>query len=81
MNVALSERAIASLASAPAPVQRAFLKQIAYRMRDFRHPPVRAKKYDEAAGVWQGRVNDDWRFYFSIESGVYFIRDVIPHPK
>lgn len=53
MNVALSERAIASLASAPAPVQRAFLKQIAYLRRDL----------------------------FSIESGVYFIRDVIPHPK
>lgn len=50
-------------------------------MRDPRHPSVRAKKYAEAAGVWQGRVNDDWRFYFSIESGVYFIRDVIPHPK
>jgi hypothetical protein len=30
---------------------------------------------------WQARVNDDWRFYFTMEGDTYLIRDIAPHPK
>jgi hypothetical protein len=31
--------------------------------------------------VWQARINRDWRFYFRIEGDVYYILDLMPHPK
>jgi len=67
MRIQLTERAVASLASAPPDVQRAFIKQIAFLARGLRHPSLRAKKYDEPADLWQARVNDDWRFWFEID--------------
>lgn len=42
---------------------------------------LRAKKYDESKDLWQARLNDDWRFYFTIEQDTYVIHDVITHPK
>jgi mRNA interferase RelE/StbE len=81
MNVALTERALAALARAEPAVQKAFIKQINYLARDLHHPSLRTKKYDGGQDVWQGRINDDWRFYFTIEHGTYTISNVIPHPK
>ena len=81
MKVALTERAIAELASAPPAVQKAFIKQLTYLTRNLHHPSLHAKKYDESKGRWQARVNDDWRFYFTINGGSYRIDNIIPHPK
>ncbi len=81
MNILLRQRAIDALSAAPPAVQRAFLKQIRFLARDLRHPGLHAKKYSEAADVWQGRVTDDWRFYFEIKNDTYHIVDIIPHPK
>ncbi len=44
-------------------------------------PSLRAKKYDEARNIWQARVSRDWRLYFVIEEDVYYLLDVMPHPK
>ena len=44
-------------------------------------PSLRAKKYDESLGLWQARVNKDWRFYFLIQHDGYLIVNIIPHPK
>ena len=81
MNILLSERAIEALAAAPAPVQRAFLKQLNFLSRNLLHPSLHAKKFDESQDRWQARVNDSWRFYFKITGETYVIHDVIPHPK
>jgi hypothetical protein len=40
------------------------------------HPSLRAKKFDEAKGRWQARVNDDWRFYFTIDRDTYRISEI-----
>jgi plasmid maintenance system killer protein len=80
MNIALKERTIASLAAASPPVQRAFIKQINFLARNLQHPSLHAKKYDESRDLWQARVNDDWRFYFTVENDTYVIQDIIPHP-
>lgn len=81
MNVALTERALAALASAQPAVQKAFIKQINHLARDLHHPFLRAKKYDEGQDVWQARINDDWRFYFTITRGTYTIGSIMSHPK
>ena len=40
---------------------------------NLQHPSLRAKKYDEAANIWQARVNDHYRLYFQIRSDTYRI--------
>jgi mRNA interferase RelE/StbE len=81
MNVQLSQRAVEQLAAAPPPVQKAFIRQINFLARNLSHPSLHAKKYDEADDVWQARVNEDWRFYFTIAVDAYRIVNLIPHPK
>jgi hypothetical protein len=81
MNVALKERAVAALAEAPPPVQRAFIKPMNFLARNLQHPSLRAKKYDESQNLWQARVNDDWRFYFIIEDEAYVIQEIMAHPS
>lgn len=81
MTVALTERALAMLASAQPAVQRAFIKQLNFLARNLHHPSLHAKKYDEAEDLWQARVNDDWRFYFIIRGATYIVTNITPHPK
>jgi hypothetical protein len=81
MKVDYLPRALQALGDAPPEVRRAFFKQVKFLDQNLRHPSLRAKKYDEAAGVWQARVTGGWRFYFHIIHDTYVIRDIVPHPK
>ena len=81
MQVDYSERFIRSYADAPTRIQRAFDRRLAFLLNDLRHPSLRAKKYDESRDIWQARVNVGWRFYFQIRSDVYYMIDIVPHPK
>ena len=67
MKLVYSERFLKALRDTPPQVQKAFLKQSQFLLRDILYPSLRAKKYNEALGLWQARVNRDWRFYFTIE--------------
>lgn len=81
MQLYYTERFRRSYADAPLRVQRQCDKQLGLLEQDLRHPSLRAKKYDEAHDIWQGRVNANWRFYFKIEGAAYYLLDLIPHPK
>lgn len=81
MNIDYSRRARKSLKDAPDQVRKAFFKQVKFLEQNLRHPSLRAKKYDESQDLWQARVNQDCRFYFLIQDDVYYIVDIIPHPK
>jgi mRNA-degrading endonuclease RelE of RelBE toxin-antitoxin system len=81
MQVVFSDRAIESLRTAPPNVRRVFEKQLRFLLANLLHPSLRAKKYDESAGLWQARVNQSWRFYFTISGDAFVIEDVIAHPK
>lgn len=81
MRAIITETFAAALVAAPPEIQKTFGKQLAHLLRDLRHPSLRAKKYDEARGLWQARVNDDWRFYFTIEDDSYVMRGLRSHPK
>ncbi len=81
MKVFLSARFVRSFREAPERVRRDFGKQLGHLIRDLRHPSLRAKKYDEARGIWQARVDGGWRFYFTIEDDAYYLIDILPHPK
>jgi mRNA-degrading endonuclease RelE of RelBE toxin-antitoxin system len=81
MRVVLSDQAVVSLKAAPSNVKRAFEKQLRFLVDNLQHPSLHAKKYDESRDIWQARVNENWRFYFTITDDVYRIEKVIPHPK
>jgi mRNA-degrading endonuclease RelE of RelBE toxin-antitoxin system len=81
MKVAFSNRAIESLSEAPTNVRRTFEKQLRFLLGNLQHPSLHAKKYDESKNLWQARVNQNWRFYFTISGDTYCIEDVIAHPK
>ena len=81
MKAEYSEAVTEALALAPAPVRKAFFKQINFLVQNLQHPSLHAKKYDEANDRWQARVNRDWRFYFKIVDDTYHILKLIPHPK
>jgi plasmid maintenance system killer protein len=81
MILRLSERFRKSYTAAPPEVQKAFDKQSLLLSRNLHYPSLRAKKYDEKRGVWQARVNRDWRFYFTMETGAYVVIGLTRHPK
>ena len=81
MQLYYTERFRRSYADAPLRVQKQCDRQLGLLAQDLRHPSLRAKKYDEARDIWQGRVNASWRFYFKIDGDSYCLLDMIPHPK
>jgi mRNA-degrading endonuclease RelE of RelBE toxin-antitoxin system len=81
MKLDYAPRALAALESASERIRRAFYKQVRLLAANPRHPSLRTKKYNDGKGWWQARVNDEWRFYFTIVDETYVIQDVIKHPK
>jgi len=65
----------------PGSLQARVDKQLALLLQNLRHPSLQAKKYDEARDLWQGRVNQSYRFYFRITGDTYEIVSITPHPK
>lgn len=76
-----SDRFKRSFLSFPPETQQKIEKQIIYLLRDIRHPSLHAKKYDEARGIWQARVDGSIRFYFLIEGDTYVLLYIKYHPK
>jgi len=62
-------------------VRKAFFKPVKFLEINLHHPSLRCKKYDESQDLWQARVNKGWRFYFQIRGDIYYLVDIIPHPK
>ena len=81
MTIRFSKHFLRNYFKAPKAVQKAFDKQSEFLLQDFHHPSLRAKKYDEARGLWQARVNYTWRFYFKIVGDIYLMDEIKHHPK
>lgn len=82
MKIDFTPRARKDYQALPARVRKQAKKQLDLLLQDLRYPSLNAKKYPEAGeGMWQGRVNRDYRFYFVIEPERYVIVRIIPHPK
>ncbi|MBU4480297.1 hypothetical protein KKG48_02550 [Patescibacteria group bacterium] len=65
----------------PKQIQSLFDKQIDFLLKDFRHPSLNSKKYDEKINLWQARVDCFYRFYFIIQGNIYIIVSINKHPK
>ena len=56
-------------------------KQFDFLIQNPRYNSLNIKKYNDEIELWQGRINKNWRFYFHIVGGVYYIIKIIKHPK
>ena len=81
MRVRFTERADKDYAQLAPTVRKVFAKQLDLLLANFRHPSLRAKKFDRSEDVWQARVDRRWRFYFKIQDDEYAIISIVPHPK
>mgnify|MGYP001579553891 CR=1 FL=1 len=81
MKVFYTDRFHRSYNGTPIGVRRAFDKQVIFLLKNIRHSSLRAKKYGVSGNIWQARINKSWRFYFSIKNDIYYILDILPHPK
>lgn len=81
MKIIFIARADKEFRSLSKELQVVTKKQFLFLLVNMNHPSLRAKKYDEEDGVWQGRINRSYRFYFVIEGDTYFIIGITRHPK
>jgi hypothetical protein len=81
MELRYSKHFLRQYSAAPASVRESSIRRAATCCRTCGTRRFVPKKYDEAAGIWQARVNLDWRFYFSIAGDEYHLHDIKPHPK
>ncbi|MBI3588935.1 MAG: hypothetical protein HY093_00770 [Candidatus Liptonbacteria bacterium] len=56
-------------------------KQFSLLIKNLRHPSIHAKKYDESQNVWQGRIDKNYRFFFTMKKDVVFVITISKHPK
>ena len=81
MIIRMAHSAVRQYEHSPAAVRAACDKQLHFLLRNLRHPSLHAKKYEEHTGLWQGRINRNWRFYFFIRGDVYYVVSIRKHPK
>lgn len=81
MKYSFTSRFIRSYHRFPQNIQKKFDKQLSHLLRDLKHPSLRAKKFNEATGIWQARVDQSIRFYFLIEQDTYILLDIKSHTK
>ena len=81
MKIRLARKATREFEALSPALQSRVKKQLDLLRTNLRHPSLHAKKYDERRDIWQGRVNRDYRFYFTIEGDTYRVLAIIPHPK
>ena len=81
MRYSFTRRFIGSYHDFSPDIQSKFDKQLRFLLQNLKYPSLKAKKYNEEIGVWQGRVDRNVRFYFLIEDDVYILLDIKRHPK
>lgn len=65
----------------PKNIRKKFGKQIDFLLRNFSHPSLNSKKHNKEKGIWQARVNRNYRFYFLMEGDTYILLEIKIHPK
>lgn len=63
----------------PAKVQTKFQKQIKLLIQDIRHPSVQAKKMQNTADIWEGRIDYQYRFTFKLIDETIMLRAIGTH--
>ncbi len=81
MKIAFSKKALDDYLELSKELKVKANKQFGLLIKNFRHPSIHAKKYDKSQDVWQGRINKNYRFFFTIKKDIIFIITISKHPK
>ena len=81
MKFIFTEQGFRDYQSISIRLQTSVDKQIAFLLKNLRHPSLHAKKYNESQNIWQARITKSYRFYFRIEGDTYQIIAITPHSK
>jgi len=63
----------------PQEVKLITQKKLEFFANDFRHPSLRVKRMEGLNNIWEGRINDDYRFTFQIDGDIYVLRRIGSH--
>lgn len=81
MKIFFSAKALKDYQNLDIKLKKTADKQFNFLLQNLNHPSLRAKKYDEARDIWQGRISGSRRFYFQIRDDIYEIITIVKHPK
>jgi len=79
MNVSFAPHFKERLSKLTVEVQNKFEKQIEFLLRNLRYPSLQAKRYGGVKDLWQARIDREFRFYFLIKEGTYYLVDIRKH--
>ncbi|MFH0792144.1 MAG: type II toxin-antitoxin system mRNA interferase toxin, RelE/StbE family [bacterium] len=54
-------------------------KKLELFVNDFRHPSLRIKKMEGLNNIWEGRINDNYRFTFQVDGDICILRRIGSH--
>ena len=63
----------------PDRIQSKVEKQLDFLLEDLNYPSLQAKKMEGEEGIWEARVDKNYRFTFQIEGDYYILRRVGTH--
>lgn len=63
----------------PKKIQSKVEEKLKLLINDFRHPSLQGKKIKGASGIWEMRVDINYRLTFEIEGDTIFLRVVDNH--
>jgi addiction module RelE/StbE family toxin len=81
-RIDLSERFLSSYAALPVEIQDKVKKQIAFLSEDPRHPSLQTKPIKGIKGIFEARVDQNYRLtYQRLEGDVLLLRVVVRHDE
>jgi mRNA-degrading endonuclease RelE of RelBE toxin-antitoxin system len=79
MRVLKTKRFLRDFRNLPPQLQARMDEKLAFLARDLTHPSLRVKPFHSAPSVYEGRVNEQYRFLFTVESDAYLLLRIGPH--
>lgn len=79
MRAVRSQSFLRSYALLPPAVRTKVDRQVIYLSQNIRHPGVHARKMDGVGDIWEGRVDQHYRFTFEIDGDTVVFRRVGTH--
>ena len=80
MTYSISKNADKQLKKLPREIQRKFIKQLNFLLKNPQHPSLRARK-KSGTNIYEARIDDHYRFTYLFESDEATIVTVGPHDE
>ena len=79
MRVEMTDYFSKHFTAMPQQIQKAFGKQLGLLLSNPKHPSLRAKIVDPEKRLWQARVTQGYRFYYSMEHDLLTLHEIKAH--